>query len=116
MADLPSELPTTINIRPAYGTHHRNALIEGITAHADDRVFLVDFWFERAATPIRQTFAVEDGRVGREILDQRVVADGVERTIEFSAVMAIEEVRNIVRTLTSMLEHHDAKFKKEVTT
>lgn len=68
-------------------TSHADGTIGGPTAQG--HVSLM-FFSERQTLPTEQLFAVEDGKVGKQLDDSRVGSTGITRQIEHEVIMTVD--------------------------
>jgi hypothetical protein len=83
---------------------HTDGVFGGPTPHGN---VYASFYNERLAMPVEVSHTYEGGRIGEEILEERKVADAVERTMEVALIMNLATAKY----LRDWLSNHIASIE-----
>ena len=110
---LTSESPV-IDFQYIKGSGFRSAHIDGAIGGLSPKGFLhVALFNERIAIPTKTTHSLlPSGKLGSEILEDRIVKSGIVRELEIDLIMNEETVRELRNWLDQKLEEFEAKRKK----
>ncbi|MGY6742542.1 MAG: DUF3467 domain-containing protein [Cecembia sp.] len=78
--------------------------------------FVVNFYLERVALPNSQTFEIQEGKLIREIVEERKPADheqSLVRVVENGIIMDYQHAKEIHRWLGEHLKNFEQNFLKD---